>query len=63
VEKGLERAKKDLREGRAFNADALDVEMRPWMRQWSSERDSHPDRACGDSVEKTGRLWKRCQTP
>jgi alpha-N-acetylglucosaminidase len=58
-EKALERAKKDLREGRAFDAGAFDVEIRPWMRQWSSERDSYPDRARGDSVEEAGRVWKK----
>jgi hypothetical protein len=29
------------------------------MRQWSSERDSYPDRARGDSVEEAGRVWKK----
>jgi alpha-N-acetylglucosaminidase len=60
-EKALDRAKKDLREGRAFDAGAFDVEIRPWMRQWSSERDSYPDRPRGDSVEVARRLWKKYQ--
>ena len=63
MEKGLERAKKDLREGRAFDAGAFDVEKRPWMRQWSGERDSYPDRARGDNVEEARRLWKKYQIP
>jgi len=61
--RGWSELKKDLREGRAFDAKAFDVEMRPWMSQWSGERDSYPDRARGDSVEEARRLWKKCQIP
>ena len=58
-EKAFEKAKEDLRQGKLFDAKAFDVEIRPWMSQWSSERDSYPDRARGDSVEEARRLWKK----
>jgi alpha-N-acetylglucosaminidase len=56
-EKAFQHAREDLRRGTAFDAQAFDETIRPWMRQWSSQREVYPDRAQGDSVAVARRLW------
>jgi alpha-N-acetylglucosaminidase len=58
-EKALRQATEDLRYGRAFDAKAFDVQIRPWMRQWSDRQDVYPDQARGDSVEVAETLWRK----
>ena len=60
-EKAIAQAKKDLHQGRAFDAQAFNTQIRPWMKQWSSLRDTYPDQPQGDSVEVAQRLWAKYQ--
>jgi len=58
-EKALRQAKEDLRAGRTFDPQAFDQSIRPWMSQWSSQRDIYPAQPQGDSVEVAQSLWKK----
>ena len=58
-ERALRQAKEDLRQGNAFDPEAFDREIRPWMRQWSDGQEAYPDRPHGDSIEVARRLWKK----
>jgi len=58
-ERALRQAKEDLRQGNAFDPEAFDREIRPWMRQWSDGQEAYPDRPHGDNIEVARRLWKK----
>ena len=58
-EKALQQAREDLRQGKMFDPQAFDKDIRPWMQQFSSKQDAYPDQPRGDSVEVTKTLWRK----